>query len=227
MKNNQKGFAHLGLIVIVVLILGAAGFAGYRVLNKNEPTTNNSSNTTSSQSGPKQEESQYSSLKLADEKVQFAIPKAWILGKSNCIDSPGAAPNCVDGATLTPPEKMPTIYGDGTEYFTIYVNVYDNPGNKSAQMWFEETYMGGLPNEDDEVSNENINGYDTYYFRQIDTSYDEIRYVYSADNKAVLVMARIAEKHSASDGSGRVNNSSDFTKYIPDIEKMVKTVKID
>lgn len=229
MKNNQKGFAHLGLILIAVLVLGAIGFAGYRVLNKNEPTAEN---TTASQpdtnkSDHKQEKSQYASLKLVDEKVQFDIPKAWVVGRSNCIDSPGTAPSCMDGATLTPPEKMPTIYGDGTEYFTVYVSVYENGDNKSAQKWFEEVYVGSLSSVGDKVHHEKINGYDTYYFRQIATSFDEISYVFSAEGKAVLVAARVSEKNFASDGSGGVTNSSDFTRYIADIEKMTTTVKID
>jgi hypothetical protein len=233
MKTNQKGFAHLGLIIIVVIVLGAIGFAGYRVMNKNEPVESNSNKTTNStqpeaeKPQPTQEISPYSALKLASDKVQFEKPKTWIVGKSNCINSPGATPTCADGATLTPPEKMPTIYGGGTEYFTIYANVYDNKDNKTAQRWFEDVYQGGSSSSSDKVSNEKINGYDTYYFRQIDKSYDEIRYVYSANGKAVLVIARVSEKGYASDGSGKVNASSDFTKYIPEIEKMAKTIKIN
>lgn len=231
-KTNQNGFGVAGILIVLVIVglIGAVGWLVYdrqKSNSKDKVTISETSKQEQKQESSPGETSSYTTLKLASEKVQFTIPKMWIVGKSNCIDSPGATPTCADGATLTPPEKMPTIYGGGTEYFTIYANVYDNKDNKTAQRWFEDVYQGGLSSGADKVSNEKINGYDTYYFRQIDKSFDEIRYVYSASGKAVLVIARVSEKSFASDGSGKVNASSDFTKYIPEIEKMAKTAKIN
>jgi hypothetical protein len=122
---------------------------------------------------------------------------------------------------------MPTIYGGGKEFFTIYVEVYDNNNNKSAQQWFEEVYQGGAATSSDRVSSNNINGYNAYYFRQINNSYDEIKYIYSSGGKAILVTARVSEKSYASDGSGKLNAQADFTKYVPEIEKMSKSIKIN
>lgn len=233
MKNNQKGFAHIGLIILAILVLGVVGFAGYWVMNKNKDKTASDGSNTASQSQsdmekaqPKQTSSNVS-LKLANDKVQFEIPKDWTIGKSKCVDSPGAAPACIDGATLVPGEKMPTIYGNGTEFFTVYTQVYDNKDNKSAKQWFEGVYGGSMSSGSDKASSDKINGYDTYYYRQLDTSYDEISYVYTASGKAVLVSARVSEKHFVSDGSGKVDASSDFTKYVPEIEKMAKTIKFN
>jgi prepilin-type N-terminal cleavage/methylation domain-containing protein len=232
MKSNQKGFSVVEILIVIVVV-GLLGAVGWQVYDRQKSETDSKNTTTQTsqqeqkQESPKAETSSYTTLKLASEKVQFEIPKTWIVGKSNCIDSPGATPVCADGATITPPEKMPTIYGGGTEYFTIYANVYENKDNKTAQRWFEDVYQGGSSSGNDKVSNEKINGYDTYYFRQIDTSYDEIRYICSANGKAVLVTARVSEKHFAPDGSGKVDDSSDFTKYIPEIEKMAKTIKFN
>lgn len=231
MKNNQKGFAHLGLIFIILVVLGAIGFAGYRVMDTKKTVKNNVDNTVSQSkknvNKPTQETVAYNALKLSNEKVLFEIPKTWIVSKSNCIHTPGAAPICKDGVTLVPAEKMPTIYGGGTEYFTIYAHVYDNNDDKIAQRWFEDVYEGGSSSSSDKVSSESINGYSTYYFRQINNSYDEITYVYSASGKAVLLSARVSEKGYAPDGSGKVIASSDFTRYIPEIEKMAKSIKIN
>jgi len=231
MKRNQKGFTAVGILIIVVVI-GLIGVIGWLVYDRQKSPKSTVADTqkqglskTMTETA-KEAVSNYTMLKLASDSVTFETPKTWIVGKSNCIDSPGAAPACTDGATLTPPEKMPTIYGGGTEFFTIYVNVYDNKDNKTAQKWFEDVYGGGLSGSSDKISSESINGYNTYYFRQINKSYDEIRYVYSARGKAVLVIARVSEKGYASDGSGKVNAQSDFTKYVSEIEKMAKSITI-
>ncbi len=42
-NNNQSGFAHLGLIAIIIAVLGAVGFVGFRVVkkqDKNQSSTN-------------------------------------------------------------------------------------------------------------------------------------------------------------------------------------------
>ncbi len=36
MKSNQSGFAHLGLLAIMILVLGGIGLAGYSVYQKNQ-----------------------------------------------------------------------------------------------------------------------------------------------------------------------------------------------
>lgn len=43
MYKNQKGFAHLGLLLVVLVVLAAVGFAGYRVLSSKEKDSNQSS----------------------------------------------------------------------------------------------------------------------------------------------------------------------------------------
>lgn len=47
MKNNQKGFAHLGLILIAVVVLGVIGFAGYRIATKDKKNSSETSQSTS------------------------------------------------------------------------------------------------------------------------------------------------------------------------------------
>ncbi|HUY85300.1 MAG TPA: exo-alpha-sialidase [Candidatus Dormibacteraeota bacterium] len=53
MKKNQKGFAHLGLILLVVIVLAAIGFVGWRVLNKNKSAGSPKTTTSSSTARPK------------------------------------------------------------------------------------------------------------------------------------------------------------------------------
>lgn len=224
MKKNQKGFAHVGLVLLVVVVLGVIGFAGYRIFNKKDSADNSTPTAETQTETPEEaqsqpEASQHTELKLASDKVQFEVPKTWIIDKSKCTSPTGIAPACIDGSTLLPPEKMPTIYGGGTEFFTVHVKVYDNKDNKTAKSWFEDVYQGSMPTGSDKTSNEKINGYDTYYYRQINDTYDEITYAYVANGKGVVLVARVSEK-----GNGA---SSDFTKYIPDIEKVAKSVKFN
>jgi Tfp pilus assembly protein PilX len=76
MKVNQKGFAHLGLILIVVVVLGVTGFAGYRIVTKDKK--NNSEISQSANGGAKKEET--SSQNLATTATPQADPtKDWTL----------------------------------------------------------------------------------------------------------------------------------------------------
>lgn len=229
-RLDQKGFSATAVLIVIVVV-GLLGVVGWLVYDRQKSPRHSESTQQLATSQEKlkatEQTSAYTTLKLAGDKVQFEIPKSWAVGKSSCIDVPSNAPACADGATLVPPEKMSTIYGGGTEYFTIYAQVYDNKESKTAQRWFEDVYQGGSSLSSDKVSSKSINGYSTYYFRQVNTNYDEIRYVYSSSGKAVMVIARVSEKGFASDGSGRVTSSSDFTRYIPEIEKMANTIKIN
>jgi len=41
LKNDERGIAQIAVIAIVVLVIGAAGFVGYRVMNKDKETKSN------------------------------------------------------------------------------------------------------------------------------------------------------------------------------------------
>jgi prepilin-type N-terminal cleavage/methylation domain-containing protein len=235
MKANQKGFSVVEILIVIMVVglIGGAGWYVWQSKNKDKNTnTSDSSQSTSNKVDKKQEAptstSNLKTTNLASNKVSFSSPSSWEVASRDSSRAMSATVTLesLGIATLTPPEKLPTIYGGGTEYFTVGVYVYKNTKNSSAKKWFETDYEGGYAGSSDKTSEQSINGYDTYYIRQINNSYDEIHYVFAAQGKIVMINARVSMTGYASDGSGKVNAHADFTMYVPDIEAMAKSVSI-
>src|SRR5215471_5059375 len=171
LRNNEKGFGAIEglLIVAVVVLLGVVGYMVYK--NHITATTNPAPKTTPTQATT-------SRLALAGDQVKFDVPAAWTINKGSCTTPATATVVCADGvsgATLVPPEKKMTIYG---EPFSVSISVYKNTKSETAKQWFENDYTGSLPSNGDKTSLQSINGYDTYSFEQINESYQEQNYVF-------------------------------------------------
>ena len=88
MKKNENGFAHLGLILIVVLVIGAVGFTGWKVYYKNR---NETATQTQKSNTPNPAEKQNVAITKEEQKIpdgfvpyenkelgfKFAYPKEW------------------------------------------------------------------------------------------------------------------------------------------------------
>ena len=69
MKNNQSGVAHLGVVLVVVVVMAAAGFAVWNVYQNNQgPTTQETSSTDVADDAP--EVNNADDLKQAEEFVK-------------------------------------------------------------------------------------------------------------------------------------------------------------
>ncbi len=80
-KLNQKGFAHLVIVLIIVIVLAGAGFAGWRIYDQRKNTNINTTSTTSSKTTEEKPKStipdgfvEYENKELG---FKFAYPKGW------------------------------------------------------------------------------------------------------------------------------------------------------
>ncbi len=230
LTKNQSGIAPV-LILLIIVLLGSAGFAAYRVQQANQKARQadgKESIDKQSKTESKKEDLKTQELKLADNKVSFAIPNKWtfLKGPDKCRGNATSEIKCIEGATLHPDEKLPTRYGDGTEYFFIYASVFENPNQSSAKKWLQEDFTEGSPFDNDKTSEESINGYSTYYWEKSydgdGTSIKEFYYVFVMGNKSVLLYARTYEPGQLSDG----RKVGDFRKFEPQITEIAKSIKI-
>lgn len=242
--KDQSGFITILVeLIIATAVLGLLGFIGWRLysqpIRQTNHTTAKSQNNSTQSSKPSTPTptpviSNYTDLQLANGKVSFQIPKDWIVSKNAPSESqtgnirPSVAltePTCMDYAGLTPPDKPTTIYGGGTEFFTVYLFVCPLPSSQTIKDWFENDYGMGIPAGSDQSNSNSINGYNTYYFEQINNSYKEMYYSFGASGKAVLITARVWEVSYTGD-NGQIDNTMDVTRYIPAIQQIANSVQI-
>ena len=231
MRKNERGFGAVEILLVIVVI-GLIGAVSYLFITKQKTATDSNSTTTKATTTDKKDTTQtaetssdYTPLQLASNTVTFSIPKTWLVEKGKGGAPATSSATSIEAATLTPPEKKTTIYGGGTEYFNVNITVFDNSSNTPAQKWFTDIYGAGSASDGDKTSNTSINAYDTYYFEQINNSYDEINYAISHNGKIAVITARISEK--GYDASGNVNDQADFTEYVPAITKIANSIKLN
>jgi hypothetical protein len=168
-------------------------------------------------------------LKLANNKVAFTLPTTWAYqtGSDKCKGNLTADLTCIEGAVVTPGTKLPTRYGNGTEFFYISVSVFNNPHKSTAQTWLEQDFQHGTGTGILEKSSAPMNKYDTYYmieqYTGDDTTIREMHYVFSVSDKAVYVVARTYEPGKLDNGA----SVGDFKQFEPQITAMAKSVKIN
>lgn len=226
MNKNKEIGSSFAIVSLIVGVVAVGCLVGWRLWVAQQqpvatPAAQNNSNTSDSKQA-----AQDQVLRLANDRVTLKTPTNWITEKGACLMSATGRAVCIEGATLIPPEKPP-IYENGTEFFTVYVSVYDNKDQVAAQKWYEEVYDAGFAVEGSKVSHASINGYDTYYYRQIDKSYDELHYIYSHNGKVVAITARVSRTGYEPGDSGKVTTHVDFTRYLPEIEEMAKSMRIE
>jgi hypothetical protein len=229
LSQNSSGVWVVGLVlaglIIVMIVL-----VGLDVLRRNKTKSPSGTGNTSQneQKGDEKPETKddRQEIKLADDKVSFKVPKNWSNEGVGCTSSQSAYRHqeYEDSALLLPGEKLPIKYSEGTEFFTIPVCVFRNKDNLSAEKWYSDAELGigaAAPTNRDTTSTESINGYDTYYHKQVTSDYQEVHYVLAAHDKLVYVKARIYEPGQLAD-----KPIGDFRKFEPEIAALVKSLSI-
>jgi hypothetical protein len=205
-RQNQKGNTlAVIIVVVVVVVLGALAFVFWN--NSTQPQTNSNEQEREKVSG--------SNKVFTIDNVSFSTPKTWTQDSQPTDKT----------MSLLPGEKLRTIYGDGTEYFHVYVGVYANPNKLTPQDWLINDAGNGLGGQgvlanSDTESNTKINGYDAYYRNTVNEFYEEVNYVLSASDTLVYIYARTYEVSADLPGVG------DFRKFEPAIADLAESVTI-
>lgn len=225
MTKTQHGFGLVGIIVIIAAI-GVAGLIGWRVwdsMQKKDQAT-----TQQPDKAPATATIKQNTLSLAGQKVTFTLPESWtyVTGDDKCRRSVSLQATCLEGAVITPGAQLPTRYGDGTEYFYVYVSVYENSANVGPKQWLEDVAGEGTGSGQVTTSSDSINGYDTFYRQeQYDgdgTTVRQMWYVFTADSKVVVMKARTYEPGKLANGTA----VGDFREFEAPIQAAAKTIVI-
>jgi prepilin-type N-terminal cleavage/methylation domain-containing protein len=229
-KLDAKGFSVVEVVVVLVIVAVLA-VSGFLVWQRNKDDGSKKTDTKTSQDQTKEEDNQAKEpdyLSLA-EGVRLTLPEGWTYtkGDDNCLGSVTSDVVCREGAFITPGTKLPTRYGNGTEFFYIGVSAFDNSRQSNAQTWIEQDFDAGGADNDDITSREAINGYDAYYWKKLfsgdGTNIEEVNYAFTANDKAVLVHARIYEPGTLNDGT----KVGDFRQFESEIAAMSRTIVIE
>ncbi len=229
-SKDQRGFSALETVLILIVV-GLIGFVGWYVYHakNNTDKTLTQANSSSSSVKPQKTPKTTQSVALASNSVTFDMPLKWTFekGSDKCRAFVTSNVTCIDGADISPDEKLATRYGNGTEFFHFSVSVFENKNNTDAKGWLLNEYQDGLPDSDDANSISKINGYNSYYVEKTydgdGTSVREGYYVLVANEKSVVVYARTYEPGELSDGS----KVGDFRKFEPQIKTIAESIKID
>ena len=232
-KDNQRGFSavEIILILVVVALIGVAGFIVYKNQTKISPDSAKSSTTNVEEKTPPIASTSDVpqtdiDMTLASSSVAFKTPKTYNNDGIGCVKDSAAYDNqeYLDSTAILPGEKLITVYGSETEFFHINVCVFNNKNNLSAKDWFEGSYVdGGIgegtgSSQDESVSTD-INGNPGFY-RKTKTSYEEVNYVVAAKGKLILVKARTYETDDKVPGAG------DFRKFEPAIKELANSITV-
>ena len=226
MAKNERGFGAVEVLLIVVFI-ALIGVGGWWVWQKNQDASKPASNTNTSaapSTGNQGTSTPQKNTLSVTSDVTAEVPEGWVVQKQPA-DCPEfiTRVECVSGAEVSPKDAPKNLSG---EPFSVLVKVYKAAGATSAKSWFINTMEMGSPASNDQTSTDKINGYDTYYFKQNDTSYSQVNYLFLKGDVVVLVEARLTEKHFASDGSGKVDGQKDFTAYTDAVASFAKSIII-
>lgn len=150
MRNNQQGFAHIVIVILAVVVLGAVGFITYSKVSKPTVSTQNSPNASKTQqetNTPKEEKS----TSDIDGGLKFVASKANV--KYGIMELNGGlkAPSGNQFVTVevqvtnTKSEKVPLTASDQVVTTSSDKQVY---GERSLQnaitdgIWFEDIDAG-------------------------------------------------------------------------------------
>ncbi len=163
-------------------------------------------------------------LSLDNGSVTFTLPDSWTFesGENICHKFMGDAinPNCLDVAVIAPGIKLPTRYGNGTEFFHFNIEVDKIIDNFDIKSTF------GLGTGIVKKSSISINGYNTFFMSEQyegdGTVVREIHYAFSIHGKIVILTARTFEPGREDDGTP----VGDFRQFEPLITSVANSVKI-
>lgn len=229
MRVDKQGFSVVIVLISVVIVL-AAGYFGWRVYDR-RVNSDNGGVYNAVEQGPSGEnepmvtdQSQSTNdneiITLASGDISFSTPESWEPEGIGCFKDgiPWSGQVYLDSVSILPGEKLRTIYGNGTEYFEIYVCVFENTENLTAEDWYTGVGFGVGTGGDERLAS-TLNGYDYYFYKQ-NSPYEQVNYVLASNEKVVLVWARLLETDDSLPGVG------DFRKFEQPISEMIESIRI-
>lgn len=221
--QNQKGFATLEAILILVVVAIVAG-TGYYIYNANKKATNVLNSASKVAKGSGKNRSQTSSntrLTLDNGKISFVIPASWQkYSDTQLCTGVDNSTQCFESYSISPLNAVKASTSDG---YGASVQAYNVTDNRGARDWFFNDLCGCLASPDWSVNESMTNGYDSLHAIQTSNSYTDDWYVFRKDNIAAVVYSRVKGVGAPSSSAPAV---SDNTKYQPEIDNIAKSLRI-
>lgn len=138
-KHNQKGFAHLGLIILILVVIGALVFVYFRVLNKNKAVTPTTADTSTKPS-----------TKNSDEYNWSSAPQGPYHDKVSFVTSSSLTSWSGKGTLLAKHASVPDVIIKDGKIFVYFVDVSQDgkpeqigllTSSNNGKTWSEKQYI--------------------------------------------------------------------------------------
>ena len=222
LHKNNHGFAHIGLMLLAIIVIAAVGGVGYYVATKNKNPKASTNNNVATQDQQKQSNNQLTaengiSVMTADKKAQFYLPKTWELldkvdGGNKCgfVDGDSAGDTCLLSASF-----KPSVLDEQTPYIW-YVKIYKS--QQTPKDW-TETYVGMSCVLTNTQSEAKVSGYNSLYAKFDNNSCSGSDFYVISNGQYVA--------YFEDQGRDKTKTTVDTTVYDNDFKNIVNSIKFN
>lgn len=216
--NNQKGFANVILVVVIVILVGIVGY--FVFVKKSEPIAQQTPTPTPtpSQTQPPKTTTPSTSTTQSYKGTGFSVnyPKSWVIQNRGCSDMGGT--DCTNLAPTAAIAYYKQKYGNDS------LSLAGFSAHKTTQTprdWLGTIIGGGTFAEDKPVT---INGYSAAFVKSVaPNAYTD--YYYAVANKGVVIYF-VFRSYSESHPYGQSVQIDDYSQYLMDFQSIVNSISI-
>jgi hypothetical protein len=218
-KFNQKGFAALEGLLILVIIAVIGGIGWYAVHTKHQTDKILSQADKISQSTPASKSAshpyQKSISSLLNGSITFNTPLDWKSATpSNFCNGTDNSTQCTDSLEVSPTDAQKAKNSDA---FGIGIGSFTADSSTPAKNWFFDKWCTCIESSDWSDQKAQINGYDAIHVTQNNSQYVDEYYVVKHDQTVVLVTARTKDTSTTAVQTGQVQDNTKYDQQIKDI----------
>ncbi|OGN07838.1 MAG: hypothetical protein A2750_00080 [Candidatus Yanofskybacteria bacterium RIFCSPHIGHO2_01_FULL_45_42] len=218
---NQKGFANIILVVVLVVIL--AGVAGYFFLVKKSPEVAQQPTPTPTQTktpvSPIPTPTPVTSTTQNYKGTGFSVsyPKSWVIQNHSCSDMGGT--DCINLAPAAAIAYYKQKYGNDS---LSLAGFSAHKTNQTPREWLGTIIGGGTFAEDKQIT---INGYSATFVKSVaPNAYTD--YYYAVADKGTMVYF-VFRSYSESPPYGQSVQIDDYSQYLSDFRSIVNSIKFN
>ncbi len=218
--NQQKGFANIILVVVIVILVGAVGYFAF--VKKSEPVAQQPTPTpgqTKTPVSPTPTPTPITSTTQNYKGTGFSVsyPKSWVIQNHGCSDMGGT--DCTNLAPTAAIAYYKQKYGDDS---LSLAGFSAHKTNQTPREWLGTIIGGGTFAEDKQIT---INGYSAAFVKSVaPNAYTD--YYYAVANKGTVIYF-VFRSYSESHPYGQPVQIDDYSQYLSDFQSIVNSIKFN